>query len=87
MSARQDKGKSGQTRRSQRATGGLVRAGGHAADVLVSKISRRPSIGATCGRSKRDEDVKLASAGNGRGGIEVEATRLAFGLGWEIMRE
>lgn len=62
--------------------GGSVRCSGHAADVSVSEIPRRPNIGAARGRDQGGEDVKFASPGGRRGeverGIKLETTDLAL---------
>lgn len=64
-----------------------VRVCNHATDVLISEVAGRPAIGAMRSRGERDENVELAGAGDGRGGIEVKAASLALGLGWEVEGE
>ena len=75
-------------RKSGDPSGSPVRLSGHAANVLISQVARGPSGGVVSSRSKRDEDIELASTrdfrrSTGRG-VEVEGTGLALGLRWEF---
>jgi hypothetical protein len=64
---------------------------GHATDVLVSEIARRPCISATSSRGKRNKDVELAGTRDFRSRIgrevEVKAASLPFSLEWEVKGE
>ena len=65
-----------------------VKLSGYTANVLISQVTRGPSSSVVSSRSKRDEDIELASTRDFRSsigrGIEVEGTRLTLGLRQEF---
>lgn len=75
-------------RKSGKPSSSPVRLSSHATDVSISQIAREPSGGVVSNRSKRDENVELASTRDFRSsagrGVEMEATRLALRLRWEV---